>query len=59
LEVYGVVCPVKLFDIPDSVTGMQVRKVIVKYLNDHPAELNESLKVLAVKALRKAFPPKQ
>lgn len=44
--------------IPDGTTGGQLIRIVEKYLQDHPEELNESDSKLVVKALTKAFPKK-
>ena len=45
-----------LFCPPDNATIGQSVRVVVKYLEDHPAELHEQDSLLIVKALDGAFP---
>ena len=42
--------------IPDGVSSDQLVRVVIKYLEDHPAELHEQELVLTVLAFREAFP---
>ncbi len=44
------------FCIPDSVTGAQLTKVIVRYGDEHPEELHYPAVVLINLAILKAFP---
>ena|ERR1700730_4592909 len=48
----------KTFCEPDNVTNLQVVRIIRKYIADHPDKAHEPTAVLAVEALRKAFPCK-
>ena len=48
----------KTFCEPDNVTNLQVVRIITKYIADHPDKAHEPTAVLAVEALRKAFPGK-
>jgi len=48
--------PTKDFCLPDGVTPNQTVRVIVKWLEDHPARLHESAIELANKALKESFP---
>jgi hypothetical protein len=41
--------------MPDATTGQGLR-VVNKYLQDHPSQLNESLPILSFAALRNAWP---
>jgi len=50
LESLGTVCP------GDGVTGAQRTRVVVKFLNDHPARLNDRDTILVMDALRQAWP---
>lgn len=42
--------------IPEAVTAGQAQKVVVKYLQDHPAELHQPRGFLTWWAMRDAFP---
>lgn len=42
--------------VPDSVTIGQEARVIEKFLQDHPAKLNQPDVTLAIEAMEKAFP---
>jgi hypothetical protein len=42
-----------------SVTRDQLLRVVVKYIDDRPTRLHEDFKVLALEALRAAFPCKR
>lgn len=44
--------------IPDQATVLQLARVVVKWLGDHPERLHEAQSVLIVKALQDAFPCK-
>jgi hypothetical protein len=46
------VCP------PAGATSEQAVRVVVKYIDDRPAKLNENFKTLALEALRVAWPCK-
>lgn len=48
--------PKKLFCTPDGVTGEQGRSIVTKYLNDHPEQRHEQMRVLVPIALMQAFP---
>jgi hypothetical protein len=50
-----------LMDIcaPPGVTKTQMIRVVVKYIDDRPARLNEDFNALAVEALRAAWPCKK
>ena len=49
----------RLYCAPDEVTNGQVRRIIIKFLKDHPNRLHETDLILAVDALREAFPCKK
>jgi Rap1a immunity proteins len=51
--------PVKHFCLPDGVTPNQTVRVIVKWLEDHPARLHEKAIGLVLDALRDNFPCRQ
>ena len=51
--------PTKHFCLPDGVSPNQAVRVIVKWLEDHPARLHEAAIVLALDALRDNFPCRQ
>lgn len=51
--------PTKHFCLPDGVTPNQTVRVILKWLEDHPARLHERAVELALAALRENFPCKQ
>ncbi len=42
--------------VPDDASGTQLAKVIVKYGDDHPEELNEPGAIFVLLALKNAFP---
>jgi L-rhamnose isomerase len=42
--------------IPESATPEQLTRVVVQYLDQHPARTNENFKALAVEAMREAWP---
>lgn len=44
------------FCIPQDVTNGQILQVFLKYLDDHPEELNKPAALLFAEALNKAFP---
>jgi hypothetical protein len=48
--------PTKHLCLPDGVTPNQAVRVIVKWLEDHPARLHETAVILALDALRDGFP---
>jgi hypothetical protein len=48
--------PAKHFCLPDGVTPNQTVRVVVKWLEDHPARLHESAVELVLGALRENFP---
>ena len=48
--------PTKHFCLPDGVTPNQTVRVVVKWLEDHPARLHESAVELVVSALKENFP---
>lgn|SRR5208282_1701539 len=41
--------------LPDSVTNAQIRLVVVKYMKDHPTQLNTHAGLLVVAALKDAW----
>lgn len=47
-----------ILNMPDNVSPIQLAKIVDKYLNDHPEQLNEDGKVLIFVALMNAFGPK-
>jgi len=51
--------PTKHFCLPDGVTPNQTVRVIVKWLEDHPARLHEKAIGLVLTALRENFPCRQ
>ena len=53
---YGGACGTFRVCRPEHVTDEQVRDVIVKYLEAHPAELNSSAVAAAVRALAAVWP---
>jgi hypothetical protein len=44
------------FQAPDGATAGQIKKIVVKYLNEHPENLHLPAAPLAAAALSKAFP---
>jgi hypothetical protein len=44
------------FCTPEGSTMNQARKVVIKYIDDRPERLHEPFLVLAIEALRKAWP---
>ncbi len=48
--------PTKHFCLPDGVTPNQTVRVVVKWLEDHPAQLHESAVELVLGALKENFP---
>ena len=42
--------------VPDNASGTQLAKVIVKYSDDHPEELNKPGVIFVTLALKRAFP---
>jgi hypothetical protein len=42
--------------IPDGVPQAQVARVVVQYIDQRPARMHESFKLLAIEALRSAWP---
>jgi hypothetical protein len=42
--------------IPDGVQREQMKKVLLKYLRDHPEKLHETTGLLVLKAMHEAFP---
>ncbi len=49
---FGVVC------MPDNVTNAQIERVVVRYLDNHPSDLNKSSGFLMMQALQDAWPCK-
>lgn len=49
----------KLFCSPDSVTVGQATDIVEKYLIDHPEERSEQAFIIAMNALKAAFPCKK
>lgn len=47
-----------VYCIPDNASGTQLAKIIVKYGNDHPEELNQAALAVVSHAFTKAFPCK-
>lgn len=45
-----------LWCLPKGVTPRQVTKVIVRYMNNHPADLHQRFVILASLALNESFP---
>ena len=45
--------------IPNKAEWEQRKKIVVKYMNDHPEKLHEYYEVLILQAMRKAFPCKK
>lgn len=45
--------------VPEDVTSTQAAKIVIKYGNDHPEELNQLAMVVIPEAVRKSFPCKQ
>jgi hypothetical protein len=45
-------------DIPDAVTLRQMAKVVVAYIDARPAQMHEDFRLLALNALRTAWPCK-
>jgi hypothetical protein len=45
-------------DIPNGVTGFQMVKVVVAYIDARPARMHENFQTLALEALRNAWPCK-
>jgi hypothetical protein len=48
--------PHSRFCMPDAVTIDQARKVVIKYIDERPEQLHKLFMVLAIEALRKAWP---
>lgn len=49
-----------LYCLPTGTTNVQMANIIVKFIKNHPEELNDDASLAAAKALREAFPcPKQ
>jgi hypothetical protein len=46
------------FCVPERVTGAQAVKVLLKFLNDHPADTNRAAETLAITAFIGAWPCK-
>lgn len=44
-----------LYCLPTGTTNLQMATIIVKYIKDHPAELNDDASLAAAKAFREAF----
>jgi hypothetical protein len=59
LTAYQVQARSKLFDAPPHLNVSQVEKIIVKYMNDHPKNLNITTSQLILWALMDAYPPKK
>jgi Rap1a immunity proteins len=47
----------KLFEIPTGTTTEQCEKIAVKYMNDHPKDLNKPTAALVLRAFMDAYPP--
>jgi hypothetical protein len=56
---YEVMADSTLFDAPDGLTVLQVHKIAVKFMNDHPEVLHSHTAVLVLGSLMKAYPVKQ
>lgn len=46
----------RLVNIPGDVAEVQIEKVVVKYMNDHPRDVNDSSALLVLEALIDAYP---
>jgi hypothetical protein len=57
-EITGIGYAAKDLCIPANVTLEQMNRVVVKYIDDRPARLNENFVKLAHEALKEAFPCK-
>ena len=49
----------KSYCIPNKATNSQIQKVVVKYLDNHPARLHEWYGKLVLDAIKEAFPCKE
>jgi len=58
-SIYSVDSHVQLYSLPKEVTVAQVEKIVVKYMNDHPKELNVPTAGLVLWALQDAYPTKK
>lgn len=56
--VTGIVDFNKGFCVPEEVTSIQLSKVVLKYLTEHPDQLHFSAASLVVPALEEAYPCK-
>jgi len=56
---YAANSKVQLFASPEDATTSQFSKIVVKYMNDHPKELNLRTARLILMALQDAYPPKK
>jgi len=48
--------PIGVFCRPDGVTVEQAVRVVVQFLDQHPARTNENFNALAIEAMRDAWP---
>jgi hypothetical protein len=58
LAAYFIESRTKLFEIPTGTTTEQCEKIVVKYMNDHPKDLNKKTATLILRAFMDAYPPK-
>jgi len=56
---YGAVTKIELYDFSANMTVGQVKKIVVKYMNDHPKQLHLPTAALILIALVDAYPPKK
>lgn len=49
----------KLFEIPTGTTTEQCEKIAVKYMNDHPKDLNKPTADLVLRAFMDTYPPQK
>lgn len=49
----------EMFCEPDGVNGEQLRKIFLKWMNDHPESLHEDSDLMLLASLMRAFPCKE
>jgi hypothetical protein len=48
-----------LIKLPDDAQEGQIKQIVVKYMRDHPRDVNDSTSLLVLKALMDAYPPQR
>src|SRR5664279_421173 len=57
LTAYQIQSRGKLFNVPPKITVPQIEKIVVKYMNDHPKNLDLATSQIILWALMDAYPP--